>query len=192
MYYNPFCKYVFTEVIPKMKKTMRCISVISVFLTIISIFLYCFWEVAVAKSFAITFGTTAYHFLMRLTVGVAFNLFMKNRADYTGGWYQCRNWETKLYKWLRVKQWKSKLPSYQADYFDPKKHSWHEIAQAMCQAELVHEVIIVLSFVPILLSCWFGEFLVFLITSLGAASFYMLFVMIQRYNRPRILKLINR
>ena len=129
---------------------------------------------------------------MRLTVGVAFNLFMKNRADYTGKWYQCRNWETKLYKWLRVKQWKSKLPSYQADYFDPKKHSWDEIAQAMCQAELVHEVIIVLSFVPILLSCWFGEFFVFLITSLGAAAFDMLFVMIQRYNRPRILKLINR
>lgn len=180
------------EVKPELKKGMCYLSVLSVLLTIVSVCLYCFWEVAAAQVFAITFGTTAYHFLMRLAVGTVFDVCMKNQADYTQKWYQCRPWETKVYKQLRVKQWKNRLPSYNPDYFDPKKHTWNEIAQAMCQAELVHEVIMILSFVPVLFSCWFGELFVFMITSLCAAGFDMLFVMMQRYNRPRIIKLINR
>lgn len=32
---------------------------------------------------AITFGTTAYHFLIRLGIGFIFNRVMHNRADYT-------------------------------------------------------------------------------------------------------------
>lgn len=171
---------------------MYSISLGSVLLTIVSVCLYCFWDVAIAKSFAITFGTIVYHFLMRLAVGFAFDIFMKNQADYSRKWYQCRSWETKLYKRLNVKQWKSKLPSYNPDYFNPKKHSWGEIAQAMCQAELVHEVIVILSFIPILFSYWFDALLVFIITSLGAALFDTLFIIIQRYNRPRIIRLINR
>ena len=66
-----------------------------------------------------------------------------------------------------------------------------EIAQAMCQAELVHETIVILSFVPVAFSAVFGAFWVFLITSLCAAAFDLMFVIIQRYNRPRIIRLIK-
>ena len=31
----------------------------------------------------ITFGTIAYHFVMRLVLGLFFNRLMKNKADYT-------------------------------------------------------------------------------------------------------------
>ena len=62
----------------------------------------------------------------------------------------------------------------------------------MCQAEIVHEVIIIFSFLPVLASYWFGSFAVFMITSIGAAAFDLMFVMIQRYNRPRIVKLAER
>ena len=175
-----------------MKKAMYRISVISVFLTTVSAVLYCIFGISAAEPFAVTFGTTAYHFLMRLAVGFCFDIMMKNRADYSGKWYRCRAWERRLYKLLRVKQWKGRLPSFNGDYFDPRKRSWSEIAQAMCQAELVHEVIVLLSFVPIIFSCWFGVLPVFVITSLGAAAFDLLFVIMQRYNRPRIIRLINR
>lgn len=175
-----------------MKKTMCITALASVLLTAVSIFAYSTWEAPVFQTLAITFGTVAYHFLMRLFVGYAFDICMKNRADYSRKWYQCRRWEGKLYKWLKVKKWKGKLPSYNGADFDPGKHSWSEIAQAMCQAELVHEVIAVLSFVPILFSCWFGQLLIFAITSLCAAAFDMLFVIMQRYNRPRIIRLIQK
>lgn len=143
-------------------------------------------------SFAITFGTMAYHFLMRLGIGFVFNRTMNNRADYTKKWYQCRVWENKLYERLNVKHWKGIMPTYDNNLFDHAKHSWDEIAQASCQAELVHETIILLSFVPIVFAIWFDAIMVFTLTSVLAALFDMSFVIIQRYNRPRIIRLIGR
>jgi hypothetical protein len=91
-----------------------------------------------------------------------------------------------------VKKWKGKMPTYDPSFFDHNLHSWDEIAQAMCQAELVHEMIFVLSFFPILASIRFDALWVFLITSVLAADYDAMFVMMQRYNRPRIIKLIKR
>ena len=129
---------------------------------------------------------------MRLLVGLAYQLCMKNRADPRRPWYRQRAFEPKLYALLRVKSWKGKLPSYHSDPFDPRKHSWAEIAQAMCQAELVHETIALLSFLPLLAACRFGRFDVFLITSVLGALADLLFVVMQRYNRPRVVRLAER
>lgn len=174
-----------------MKKTMCVISVGSVLLCAVCSVLYGFLGAGVFYSLAITFGTIAYHFLMRLTVGYIFNITMKNKADYSKRWFQCRPWEMRLYNKLGVKRWKNKLPTFEPEVFDYNLHSWEEIAQAMCQAELVHGVIVVLSFAPIVFSVWFRAFWVFLITSIFAAAFDLTFVIIQRYNRPRIIKLIK-
>ena len=62
----------------------------------------------------------------------------------------------------------------------------------MCQAETVHTIIAVLSFVPLLFSLRWGAFAVFLITSLLSASFDLLFVIMQRFNRPRVLRMVQR
>lgn len=62
----------------------------------------------------------------------------------------------------------------------------------MCFAEAYHEVCMVLSFIPIIFSIWWGEVWVFFWTSLGGAVFDSLFVLIQRFNRPRVLKYYNR
>ncbi len=138
-------------------------------------------------SLAITAGTTCYHFAMRLIVGGIYNRLMKNRADYRKPWYQVKAWEKKLYELLQVKKWKNKMPTYDPDTFNPRKHTWDEIAQAMCQSELVHETIVLLSFLPIAASKWFGSIGVFIITSIAAAALDMMFVIMQRYNRPRII-----
>ena len=52
-------------------------------------------------------------------------------------------------------------------------------------------MIVVLSFVPIVAGVWFGEYPVFVITSILAAMFDLIFVMIQRYNRQRVIKLMK-
>ncbi|MBO4355499.1 MAG: hypothetical protein J5850_01430 [Clostridia bacterium] len=80
------------------------------------------------------------------------------------------------------------MPAFQPALFDTKIHSWSEIAQAMCQAEVVHEIIVVLSFVPILFSIWVGALPVFLITSILSAGMDLMFVILQRYNRSRVIK----
>ena len=175
-----------------MKKPMYIISAGALVLCVVCAVIYALYKVNVFYSLAVTFGTIAYHFLMRLAVGFIFNITMNNRADYTKGWFRQREWEKKLYKRLGVKRWKNILPTYDPEVFDPGRHTWDEIAQAMCQAELVHEVITVLSFVPLVFSIWFGAFWVFAVTSVLSAAFDLTFVILQRSNRPRVIKLINR
>lgn len=141
---------------------------------------------------AITAGTFSYHLLMRFAVGFAFDAVLHNHVDYRHGWFRMRPFEAALYERLQVGRWKSGLPTYDPDAFDRHHHSWEEIAQAMCQAELVHEVIATLSFLPVVASVWLGEPVVFAVTSVLAAAFDLLFVVIQRYNRPRVLRIVER
>ena len=175
-----------------MAKMMKSIALLSVIAAIIFAVLYAYNNTSAFLSLAITFGTTGYHLGIRLIVGTLFNLFMKNKADYTKKWYRVGAREQKLYAKLKVKKWKNKMPTYDVDAFDASKHSWDEIAQASCQSELVHETDIVLSFVPIIFSIWFDSLAVFIITSVLGALFDLIFVIMQRYNRPRLLKLIKR
>ena len=175
-----------------MAKIMKCIALLSAVFTVLFIVLYRQIGGGALLSVAITFGTVAYHFIMRLTVGFAVNGIMHNRADYTKKWYQLHGFEEKAYRKLGVKSWKNKLPAYNPSLFDVKKHSFEEIAQATCQAEIVHEIIAVLSFLPIIAVRWFGTFGVFFITSVFSACFDLLFVMIQRYNRPRLVRIAKK
>ena len=175
-----------------MKKIIKSITIISFILTLLFSAVYFHTENSASLSLAITMGTTFYHFAMRLVVGFFYDRIMNNKADLSRWWYQPKGFEKRIYNWLNVKNWKGIMPSYEPELFDPQKHTWNEIAQAMCQAELVHETIILLSFVPILFANLFGALTVFLITSFLAAAFDMIFVIMQRYNRPRVIRLAER
>ena len=175
-----------------MKKRVKGIALGTLIATILLTILYRFSPTGIILSLAISAGTTCYHFAMRLAVGSLYDLFMANRADYRMTWYQLKPCEPILYEKLHVKDWKGKMPTYNPDLFNPRKHSWDEIAQAMCQSELVHETIVVLSFLPIFASIWFGSIGVFIITSMFGAFIDMLFVIMQRYNRPRIIEIVDR
>lgn len=177
-----------------MAKALRISAAIALFIVIVlSVCCSCVSDSTyqVLLPFAITFGTIAYHLVMRALVGAIFNLTMQNNANYEKLWYQVGPHEMSVYKKLKVKKWKTKLPAYDASLFDLRKHSLEEIAQAMCQAELVHEAIFVLSFLPIIAGFWFGQFSVFIATSVLAAFVDAIFAIVQRYNRQRILRLIN-
>ncbi len=174
-----------------MAKGMKIIAWLSALITAIALIIYKVKPSETVFTVAITFGTMAYHFLMRLLVGGVFDAVLNNMVDYNKKWFRVGKAEQKLYRALRVKEWKKHLPTYDPDAFDKKRHSWSEIAQAMCQAELVHETIAVLSLLPIVFSIWFGAAIVFILTSVFSALFDLCFVMIQRYNRPRVLKMLS-
>lgn len=175
-----------------MSGTMKAVTAASLVGTVVFGLLYQLNPYGIFLTLAITSGTIFYHLGIRLAVGWIYQKTMGNHADYSKGWYQLRPWENRLYQRLNVKRWKNKLPTYNPESFSPKRHSWDEIAQAMCQSELVHETNIPLSFCPLIAVKWFGSPEVFLITSLLAAVFDLMFVIIQRYNRPRIVKLALR
>ena len=175
-----------------MAKIMKLTSFFAILAALVCTVLYIYIGNGLLFSLAITFGTTAYHFLMRLIVGHLFDGILHNTVDYRRKWFRLSRFESILYSKLKVKKWKNNMPTYAPQNFDSRVHSWDEIAGAMCQAELVHEVIIVLSFLPVVASVFFGAFWVFLVTSLLAACYDGMFVIMQRYNRPRIIKLINK
>ena len=170
---------------------MKLIAIICLIGTVISAVSYVITSYDSLLTVAIVFGTIAYHLLVRLLISFVFNKLMKNKANLNNSWYKVGKLEMSFYKKLKVKKWKDKMPTYEGELFDPKKHTWDEIAQAMCQAELIHETNVILSFLPVLAGIWFGSYSVFIITSICAAIFDMIFVVIQRYNRQRIMNIIS-
>ena len=81
-------------------------------------------------SLAITFGTVSYHLVMRLLVGGAFQAVMQNHADLRKRWYRVGRREMAVYEALKVKRWKRRMPTYDNALFDPRLHTWDEVAQA--------------------------------------------------------------
>ena len=95
-----------------MARTMKRITAITLLLTICSFVLYRVTNYSFLVPFTITFGTTAYHFTIRLMVGVGLNSVMQNKANYRKKWYQVSDIEMKLYQKLKVKKWKNKMPTF--------------------------------------------------------------------------------
>lgn len=175
-----------------MKKIMKLLAVLFTAGFMIFTIIYRITEKDILLSLAITFGTCSYHFLMRLIVGCGINAVYHNRMDYHKKWFQPKTWESGVYKKLKVKNWKEKMPTYDVDTFSFELHSMEEIVMAMCQSEVVHEAIVVLSFIPVSFSIRFASFGVFLVTSILAAIFDMMFVIMQRYNRPRLVRILKK
>lgn len=175
-----------------MKKFMKKITIILVFMLVICLMAYSYLKIDILETVAISVGVTLYHFAMRLFVGYVINLIFHNDINYKRKWFQEKAFEPWLFKILRVKKWKKHMPTFEPEYFDIHKRDMKEIIGATCQAEVVHEIIMVLSFLPILLGKVFGATEIFVITSILAASIDLVFVIMQRFNRPRLVKLVRR
>ena len=171
---------------------MQSTAAITTILTVLLSLTYVYTRADWARVAAISVGTTAYHFVMRLIVGFVIPRITGYRFDYRKSWFQPKKWESSLYRKLKVKQWKGHLPTYAPGQFSLKTNSTLQVIQNMCGAEVVHELIMVLSFLPLLLFPVFGEFAVFFITSLLSALFDSIFVIAQRFNRPRLVQIYEK
>ena len=139
----------------------------------------------------ITAFTIMYHFWVRIIMGNVSKLFKKH-ISYKQKWFKERKFEKKLYKILKVKNWKDKALTYNPESFSLENHSLDEIANTMAKSEIDHWINEAISVSTIFFSLIWGKFWIFLITALAAMIFDSQFIIIQRYNRPRIVKLIER
>lgn len=126
--------------------------------------------------------------IMFISAPIVFLLFRK-KFNYTSVWLAPKKFEAGLYKMLKVKNWKNKVPVYDIDEYSFEKHSLEEIIMNTCHAEVVHEVISVVSYVPILLGGLINHYKLIILTSIAFSCCHLIFVVIQRFNRPRIIKL---
>ncbi len=162
------------------------------------VLLFAFWGMFLGtkKPAYFTFGiiamTICYHFTVRLVIGGLFDFFLKNNVNYRRKWFAERDFEKNLYKKLRVKKWKKILPTADEGLFSLEKKTPEQVIMAGCQAEIVHECCAVAGLLSMFLAFPFGYFWVFFGTSVAAAFCDLAFVAIQRFNRPRLLKFIER
>ncbi len=153
---------------------------------------YHFTRNALLRLAALPLWLCFYHCYMRLFVSNVCNAKMHNHADYNRRWYQVADWEMKLYQKLGIRHWKDKMPTYDPSTFDSKLHTKDEIAQTMCQSERVHEANALLSFAPLFFTRWTGGFALNLLASAGTALVDLMLAAMQRYNRCRIVRILNR
>ena len=175
-----------------MRRKMFLITILVALGFGISLSLFLLIGGAAFEAIAITFGVTLYHFLMRLAVGTGVDLIMKNKANHKNAWFREKRFEAELYRILRVRKWKKHLPTYSPDTFDTSKKTVGELVGATCQAEIVHEIIMVLSLLPVVMVPFFQGAAAFIITSLLSMLFDSLFVILQRYNRLKLVRIMDR
>jgi len=172
---------------------MYCVIVITIIISIVCFTLYYsdIYKNGVVLWTGITAFTIMYHFWVRIIMGNVSKIFKKH-INYKQWWFKEKKFEKRFYKLLRVKEWKGKALTYNPESFSLKKHSLEEIANTMSKSELDHWINEAISLSTLLFAIPWGQFWIFLITAIAAMIFDSQFIIIQRYNRPRIVKILER
>ena len=167
---------------------MNVVIFITFFMSIICFYLYYenIYHNEIVLWTGITTFTIMYHFWVRIIMGNVTKLFKKH-IHYNQSFFKERKFEKKLYKILKVKTWKGKAFTYNPETFSLKNNSLEDIANTMAKSEVDHWINEIISISTILFSLIWGHFWLFLITALLAMIFDAQFIVIQRYNRPRVL-----
>lgn len=135
--------------------------------------------------------TIMYHFWVRIIMGNVSKLF-RNSIKYNQWWFKEKRFEKNLYKFLCVKKWKGKALTYNPESFSLKDNSLEAIANTMTKSELDHWINEIISLSTLLFALIWGHFWIFLISALAAMIFDSQFIIIQRYNRPRVMRILKR
>ena len=136
--------------------------------------------------------TIMYHFWVRIILGNVSKLFRKH-IHYDQWWFKEHKFEKPLYQLLRVKKWKDKAFTYNPGDFDLKEKSLDTIANIMAKSEVDHWINEAISVSTMFFSfAWPKLTAAFIISAIIAMIFDSQFIIIQRYNRPRILKALER
>ena len=168
------------------------VNLIFIMLTVVFAVVHYIYRQGWMLSSYVTFLTISYHFSMRLIVGeVVTVIYCKREFNLDSAGFHIHRFEKELYRRLNVKKWKVHMITAKPEQFDLRENSMDDLLHNMAQAELVHRIIMVLSFVPLLLIIPYGVPSVFIVTSIAAALVDLQFVIIQRYNRPRVMKLLK-
>ena len=139
----------------------------------------------------ITAFTIMYHFWVRIIMGNVSKLF-KDKINYKQKWFKEHGFEKYLYKLLRVKKWKDKALTYNPGDFDVNNRPLVDICNTMAKSEVDHWINECISVSTMFFGLIWGHPYLFIISAIAAMIFDSQFIIIQRYNRPRIVKLLER
>ena len=172
---------------------MYCVIAVTVITSIICFYMYYgnIYKNEIILWIGIIAFTIMYHFWVRIIMGNVCKLFKKH-INYKQWWFREKGFEKELYKLLRVKDWKGKALTYNPESFSLKEHSLEEIANNMAKVEVDHWINEVISLSTLLFIIPWGRVWAFFISAIVAMVFDSQFIIIQRYNRPRVERILEK
>ncbi len=129
--------------------------------------------------------------LTHLAAPVIFLTF-KMKFNYKNAWFRERSFENKLYETIKIRKLKSKMPIYAPSMYKISRDSAEKTIMYTCHAEVVHELSALLGALCILMFLLGINVAVLTIVSIVAVAVHLFFAMIQRYNRPRLIRILRR
>lgn len=170
---------------------MYCVIALTLVISVVSFVLfYCgINENRVVLWTGIVAFMILYHFWVRIIMGNVSKLFT---IHYEQAWFRELSFEKKLYKLLRVKKWKDKALTYNPQDFSFENRTPVEIANTMAKSEVDHWINEIISVTSMFFALLWGEAWIFILTGIAAMIFDSQFIIIQRYNRPRVIRLIQK
>jgi len=93
---------------------------------------------------------------------------------------------------LRVRKWKGKVLTYDPGAFSLKQHSYEEVANAMAKAETDHWINQLISLSTMFFPLLWGAPWLFISTGIVGMLFDMQFILVQRFHRPIIVRVIDK
>lgn len=152
----------------------------------------------------ITLLNAAFWLALHYGAGFAFSALPRSVQqrlfDCRRAYYIVSPSEKKLHSLIKIPYWKDKLPQFNL-LFDKSKlgsvtaDHIDDFIRETCKAEVVHLSIAVLGFLSLLFTFVTGDasdFWIFLTIAVIIGLCQIPFVLIQRYNRPRLLRLRDR
>lgn len=130
-----------------------------------------------------------YHFGLRILMGEVTKHF---KINFRHPFYKERRFEKGLYKLLKVRKWKDKVLTFEPENYDFENRTLEQLATTMAKSELDHWINEVISVLSLLFIFLWGCPPAFLISAVAAMIFDAQFIIVQRYNRPIVVRLIDR
>lgn len=130
-----------------------------------------------------------YQFSLRLVFGTV-NSHLP--ISYRQRLFKELGFEKSIYKRVHVKKWKHKVPTYNPELFVLEDFTMEEIASTMAKVEADHWANVLISFSTLLFIFIWGRAWFFVPVVIFAVLFDLVFISIQRFNRPRVLKIIKK
>ena len=168
-----------------------CVIAIA-FLTALTCFVLYYtkiWGVYAVLIVGIVTFVIAYQLWLRIMFG---KLTKKLKITHSHWWFKQRFFESWLYKMLMVKKWKRKVLTYEPELFDLRKNTLEQVANNMSKVETDHWINEIISLSTLLFALPWGLFWIFFAAAVAAMIFDAQFIAIQRFNRPTVLKLIEK
>lgn len=181
---------------PKKSGAALLIDIIIEICTILFVFCFIVYYTGYFKNDVVLYtGVTAftivYQLGLRLLFGVLTTSF-KDKLTTKQFLFKERKFEKKLYETLKVKKWKKRALTYDPEAFNLRKNTKKQVLQTMLKSELDHWINELISLSTLAFALIWGQFVIFLVTCIFAMLFDAQFILIQRFNRPRVERLIEK